>query len=84
MPIIIPSDIIKRLQGLTVESERLRIARAEMLRVRAGDVAIITQGALAGFKVDVTQVSGGVAWFTFLTGAKASANVASLERETYK
>ena len=80
VPIAIPSDVIRRLQGLTVEAERLREARAELLRVRAGDKAAIKGGPLAGFLVDVRTVSHGVAFFEFLTGGKGSAEVGSLER----
>ena len=80
IPVVIPSEVIRHLQGLTVEAQRLKEARAEMLRVRAGDRATIAEGPLAGFMVDVTEVKGGVAWFEFLTGARASADLRSLER----
>jgi transcription antitermination factor NusG len=80
-PVAIHRDIIRQLQGLTVEAEALRQARAEMLRVRPGDTATITKGPLTGFAVEVTEVAKGIAWFNFLTGAKASAAVDSLERD---
>lgn len=79
-PIEIPRDIIRHLQGLTVEAEKLREARAEMMRVRAGDQATITDGPLAGFIVNVEDVKGGEAWFSFLTGGRGRASIATLER----
>lgn len=79
-PIAIPRDIIRHLQGLTVEAERLREARAELLRVRAGDQATITQGPLAGFVVNVEDVKAGEVWFSFITGGKGRASVETLER----
>lgn len=82
LPVEIHTDVIRHLQGLTVEAERLRQARAEMLRVRPGDRATITAGPLAGFAVDVTEVKGGIAWFQFITGRRGAADLASLERLT--
>jgi len=83
-PVEIPRDIIRRLQGLTVGARRLEEARAELARVRTGDRATISAGPLAGFLVDVERVSGGMAWFAFLTGGKGRAAVATLEREVPK
>ena len=80
-PVVIPSDIIRHLQGLTVEAERLKQARAELLRVRAGDRAKIKEGPLSGFTVDVERVSNGMAWFDFITGGKGRAMVSDLVRD---
>ncbi len=80
-PIEIHRDVIRHLQGLTVEAERLREARAEMLRVRPGDKAMITDGPLAGFMVEVDEVKGGEALFRFWTGGKGRASVKTLERK---
>lgn len=79
-PMEIHRDIIRHLQGLTVEAERLREARAEMLRVRAGDKATITEGPLSGFIVNVEDVKDGEVWFSFITGGKGRASVKTLER----
>lgn len=81
-PITIPRDIIRHMQGLTVEAEKLRKARLEMLRVRPGDKAKIVSGPLEGFLVDVDSVANGQAWFKFMTGAKGSADLGTLERVT--
>jgi hypothetical protein len=81
-PIIIPPDIIRHLQGLTVEAERLAEARADMLRVRAGDRATINAGPLKGFMVEVDSITGGDAWFRFLTGGKGNAALQNLDRDT--
>lgn len=80
-PIAIPSDVIRHLQGMTVEAERLREAKADLLRIREGDRATIVSGPLAGFAVDVDSVAHGQVWFRFLTGGKGSADIGSLQRE---
>lgn len=79
-PMPIHRDIIRHLQGLTVEAERLREARAEMLRVRAGDKAVFIEGPLKGFVVNIEDVRGGEAWFNFILGGNSRASVKSLER----
>ena len=79
-PIEIHRDIIRHLQGLTVEAEKLRAARAEMLRVRAGDQAVFVEGPLKGFVVNIEDVRGGEAWFNFILGGTSRASVSSLER----
>lgn len=80
-PVTIPADIIRHLQGLTVEAERLRAARAELLRVRPGDIAVIQDGPMKGFRVEVFDVKGGEAWFAFLSGGKGRASLHILERD---
>lgn len=79
-PVAIPSDVIKHLQGLTVEAERLVAARAEMMRVREGDRAVIISGALAGLCVDVGKITGQEAWLNLPIGGRIKASLASLER----
>jgi len=79
-PIIIHPDVIRHLQGLTVEAQRLAEARAEMLRVREGDTATIISGALAGLVVDVGPITGDEAWLNLQFGGRIKASVKSLER----
>lgn len=79
IPVAIPADVIKHLQGLTVEAERLKAARAEMLRVRPGDQARIISGPLSGLIVDVGEITGKEAWLTSF-GGRVKANINSLER----
>ena len=79
IPVAIPADVIKHLQGLTVEAERLKAARAEMLRVRPGDQARIISGPLAGIIVDVGEITGKEAWLTSF-GGRVKADINSLER----
>lgn len=81
-PVAIPPEVIRHLQGLTVEAELLAQARAEMMRVREGDKAMIISGALAGLCVDVGQVNGDEAWLNLPIGGKIKASLASLERAT--
>lgn len=81
-PIKVHSDIIRHLQGLTVEAQRLREARAEMLQVRPGDKAKIVSGPLAGFMVDVLEVKQGEAIISLMMGGRVKAAIASLERDT--
>lgn len=79
-PVEIPRDVIRHLQGLTVEAEALKAARAELLRVREGDRAKIVSGPLEGFQVDVEGVRDGMVWFSFITGGRGRANLKDLER----
>lgn len=80
VPIIIPSDIIKHLQGLTVEAERLRQARAELLKLKVGDKAKVLDGPLAGSCINITDIRGGEAWYDALAGFKGSARLERLEK----
>ncbi len=79
VPVVIPSAAIRHLQGMTVEAERLKEARAEMLRVRPGDKARVLSGPLAGLIVDVCSIAGGDAWIDLL-GGRVKASVKALER----
>ena len=81
-PIKVHPDVIRHLQGLTVEAQRLKEARAEMLRVRPGDKATIIAGPLAGFAVDVLDVKNGEAIISLIMGGRVKASIASLERNT--
>ena len=80
VPIVIHPDVIRHLQGLTVEAQRLAEARAEMLRVREGDTATIISGALAGLVVDVGPITGDEAWLNLQFGGRIKASIKSLER----
>ena len=81
IPIAIPRDVIRHLQGMTVEVERLRAAQEELMRVRAGDVAEIVTGPLAGFSVNVVGIVDGEAMFEFWTGGRGRASLKSLQRK---
>lgn len=80
IPVEIPAPIIRHLQGLTVEAQRLEEARLEMLRVREGDRATIVSGPLAGLVVDVGQITGNEAWLTIPRWGKVKADIKGLER----
>lgn len=80
IPIEIPAPIIRHLQGLTVEAQRLEEARREMLRVRPGDTAIIIAGPLAGLVVDVCEITGNEAWLNVKFGGRIKADTKALER----
>lgn len=79
-PIAIPRDVIHHLQGLPTDAELLKAAQEELLRIRAGDVAEIVEGPLAGFCVNVVGTAEGEAFFEFVTGGKGRASLASLRR----
>jgi len=79
-PVAIHRDVIRHVQGLTVEAERLEAARAEMARIREGDTATIISGPLAGICVEVGQITGGEAWLNLPIGERIKADVTSLER----
>ena len=88
-PVEIARDVIQHLRGLTVDAERLRIAREEMAQKmreaklpRAGDKARITEGPFSGFMVEVESVKGGAAWITGLLGGRVSVMLNTLERDT--
>jgi transcription antitermination factor NusG len=81
IPVEVKPDIIRHLQGLTVEAERLKQARAEMLRVRPGDKARIIAGPLEGFMVEVQDVRNGEAIINLMMGGRTKASVSSLERD---
>jgi transcription antitermination factor NusG len=81
VPVVIHKDVIKHLQGLTVEAEKLAAARAEMMKVRAGDTAMIIAGPLAGLAVEVGEITGKEAWLQLPFGGKVKASLSSLERQ---
>ena len=80
-PIALPGAIIKSLQGLTVEAEELKKAKAELMRIREGDKAKFTEGPLTGFTIEVTGVSDGLVRFLF-PGSKVETkgSVTDMER----
>lgn len=82
-PIAIPSEIIRRLQGLPGRAEALRQAREELQRIVIGDTAKLTEGALAGHFVQVSDVSpdGRVWWHAVASKAiRGSTMQGGLER----
>jgi len=88
-PVEIARDVIQHLRGLTVDAERLRMAREEMARQireakrpKPGDKARITEGPFSGFMVDVESVKGGAAWITGLLGGRIAIELENLERDT--
>lgn len=80
MPIVLPEQVMRALRGLPTVQEELEAQRAELMRLRPGDKARITQGPLSGYMVNITSVKGGVAWFDSLAGLKGSAEIGTLER----
>jgi transcription antitermination factor NusG len=88
-PVEIARDVIQHLRGLTVDAERLRMAREEMARQireakrpKPGDKARITEGPFSGFMVEVESVKGGAAWITGLLGGRIAIELENLERDT--
>jgi transcription antitermination factor NusG len=67
-PVEIPPIIIRRLQGMTVEAEKLREAREELLRLRVGDKATVKDGPLGSFAVEITGTRNGRYLWRSLTG----------------
>jgi transcription antitermination factor NusG len=80
VPVEINRDVIRHLQGLTLEAAKLEEARREMFRVRPGDKAMFAGGPLKGFVVEVTDVLADVAMLTGLFGFKSKADLSSLVR----
>jgi len=79
VPIILPSDIVRRVMGLPTEAERLAAAKVELLRVREGDKARILTGPLAGFVVDVRSIKDKRIWWTTLWG-RGEVDISNTER----
>lgn len=80
VPIVFHRDIMRHLQGLTVEARKLEEAKREMNRIREGDKAQIIDGPLAGFMVDVEELDGVEAVVNQLLGKRGRVNVSSLRR----
>jgi transcription antitermination factor NusG len=80
VPYAIHPDIIRHLQGLTVEAQRLEEARKEMMRVRDGDKAKVVGGPFNGFIVDVRKVMGHEAEVDLPIAGKVKTSLISLER----
>ena len=79
-PYPIPVDVIRHLQGLTVEAQRMEEARREMMRIREGDKAKIVGGPFAGFVVDVREIVGGEAVVNLPLTGRVKASLATLEK----
>lgn len=80
LPVAIHPDVIRHLQGLTVEADRLAAAKAEMMRLRPGDTAQIIAGPLAGLAVEVGQIRGDEAWLNLPFAGRIKASIKSLAR----
>lgn len=80
-PIEIPSEIIREVQGLAADLERLERAKAEMAKLRVGDRARVVRGPLEGYLVEVTAHENGRVWFETLTGIKIEANESFLDKD---
>lgn len=70
--------IIKRLHGLSGEAAEMEAARADMFRVREGDMARFITGALAGHTVEVESIGQVVT--VLLDGRRVKTDAGSLER----
>ncbi|MEM9524799.1 MAG: transcription termination/antitermination NusG family protein [Pseudomonadota bacterium] len=87
-PVDLPREVIRNIQGLPMEAERLMEARRELLKVGAGDRARLVSGPFEGFFVDITRVEAGRVWFRMLTdlgrgeGKTAAENVKKVLPET--
>jgi len=79
-PYPIHREVIRHLQGLTVEAMALEEARREMLRVREGDKARIAEGPFKGFVVDVRHIVGDEAEVDLPLAGRVKASLKSLER----
>ena len=79
-PYPIPVDVIRHLQGLTVEAQKLEEARRELMRIREGDRAKIVEGPFAGFVVDVREVSNGEAVVNLPLTGRVKASIGTLEK----
>ena len=88
-PVVFPYPIIRHLQGMTVEAEKLRRAQDELslqmieaARPQAGKPARFMSGPLQGVVVDVESVRETVAYF-LMGDKRISADVASMARVPY-
>ena len=81
-PIRIPSEIIRRLQGLPGRAEALRQARADLMQLSVGDTAQMPEGILEGHFVQVSEVKAdGTVWWLSLAGIKGQSSPGQLVKE---
>jgi transcription antitermination factor NusG len=79
-PYPIPTDIIKHLQGLTVEAQKLEAAKKELMRLREGDKAKVIDGPFKGFVVDIRGIHGDEAEVDLPLTGKVKASLSVLEK----
>ena len=84
-PVSIHPDIIRQVQGLPTEAERIAEAKRQMqealYRVEPGDKAEILEGPLAGLVVEISAVQGKRIWWMPVGGGiKGEASHGSLRR----
>jgi len=84
-PVNIHPDIIRQVQGLPTEAERIAEAKRQMqealYRVEPGDKAEILEGPLAGLVVEISAVQGKRIWWMPVGGGiKGEASHGSLRR----
>lgn len=78
-PLVLGREIVRRLQGLSVDAERWQEQMAELRKLKAGDRGIVTTGPLEGFLVDVRDVKRGQVFFSAL-GVKGQLPEAMIEK----
>jgi len=77
-PIVLPSDVIRIVQGLPTTAERVAAAKAALMAINAGDTAQIKDGPLAGLCVDVVRVCDGRVWWQTAFGLKGQATAGGM------
>ena len=81
-PIRIPSEIIRRLQGLPGREEALRQARMDLMQLSVGDTAQMPDGILQGHFVQVSEVKAdGTVWWLSLAGIKGQSSPGQLVKD---
>lgn len=80
-PINIPSEIVRRLQGLPSRVAALQQAREELQRLIRGDTAQLTEGPLAGHFVQVEGIApdGRIMWSAAAMRGASSAGMLAKE-----
>ena len=86
VPVVFPYQLIRHLQGMTVEAEKLEAAKRQMaedmrsaMRPIEGQSARFVSGPFAGHVVTVESIAGTVAQFD-LMGKRVAADLRGMER----
>lgn len=77
-PIILPTTIVKSIQGLAVAWDELQEAKTQL---RRGDRVEIIEGPLAGFMVDVERSVAGRVWWSTALGMKGEIGISAVRKD---
>lgn len=82
VPVPITDETLSKMQKVPARLEAIRKAEVERRTIRPGDKAVVTEGAMAGWVVDVSDIHAGVASFivNMLGASRINIPLSSLEK----